>query len=141
MKQKVAFAIGAIPMFKTLKEISIVTALNPRAQIPLSLPLYFGVSMPTFVALHIVEHTLPIGLPRNVIKCTKVLTGIPFCVTSEVVDKVSSEILKTLRLPDTALNMEGTIGVPFDIKIQDVLEDMERFKLENKELLQRFYES
>jgi hypothetical protein len=42
VKQKVAFAVGAIPMFKTLQDISIITALDPRAQIPLSLPLYFG---------------------------------------------------------------------------------------------------
>ncbi|HSO25446.1 MAG TPA: hypothetical protein VLR54_02370 [Methanobacteriaceae archaeon] len=136
VKQKVAFAVGAIPMFKTLQDISIVTALDPRAQIPLSLPLYFGISMPAFVALHIVEHTLPIGLPRYAVKCTKVLTGIPFCVTSEIVDKVSSEILKTLRLPDAALNMQGTIGVPSDIKVQDVVKDMKRWGMDAELMLE-----
>ena len=46
-------------MFKTLQEISLKTALNPGAQLPLSLSFYFGISIPAFVALHIAEHTLP----------------------------------------------------------------------------------
>lgn len=35
IKQKVAFVVGSVPMFKTLQEISIATALNPKAQIPM----------------------------------------------------------------------------------------------------------
>jgi hypothetical protein len=136
IKQKVAFAVGSVPMFKTLQEISIVTALNPQAQIPVNLSLYFGISMPSFVALHILEYTLPIGLPRNIVKCTKVITGLPFCITSEIVDKISSKVLKTLKLPDTSLNMQGTIGVPSDINLEDVLEDMGRWYDHNPEDLE-----
>jgi hypothetical protein len=71
MKQKVAFAVGSIPIFKTLHDISITTALNSQAQIPVVLTVYFGISMPSFVALHIIEYTLPIGVPRTIVKCTK----------------------------------------------------------------------
>lgn len=133
VKQKVAFAVGAVPMFRTLQEISVATALNPQAQIPLNLPLYFGASMPAFVLLHIVEHVLPMGPARVVVKGTKILTGIPFCVTSELVDKLGSGILKTFHLPDTHLNMQCTIGVPSDITLQDVFEDMKRWSELNPE--------
>jgi hypothetical protein len=57
VKQKLAFLVGSFPMFKTLQEISVAAAINPRAQIPLGIPLYFGISMPAFVTLHIIEHT------------------------------------------------------------------------------------
>jgi hypothetical protein len=60
-----------------------------------------------------------------------------------MVDKVSSGVLKTLKLPDTALDMQGTIGVPSDIKLQDVLEDMGRWSdnnAENLEVLKQLYE-
>jgi hypothetical protein len=137
VKQKVAFAVGAVPMFRTLQEISVATALNPQAQIPLNLPLYFGVSMPAFVLLHIVEHVLPMGPARVVVKGTKILTGIPFCVTSELVDKFGSRILKTFHLPDTPLNMQGTIGMPSDIKLQDVFEDMKRWIEEDENAIQQ----
>jgi hypothetical protein len=46
-------------MFKGLEDITVETSLNPRAQMPISLPLYFGISMLVFIALHMVEHTLP----------------------------------------------------------------------------------
>lgn len=80
--------------------------------------------MPAFIALHIAEHTLPLSAPRTALKYTKVMVGIPFCVMSECVDKVSSA---AFNLPDTSLDMQGTIGVPSDLKIQDVLSDMQRW--------------
>ncbi len=136
IKQKASFIAGSIPMFKTLQEISIETALNPAAQLPLNLQLYFGISMPAFVALHIAEHTIPPGAVRTAVKCTKVMVGIPFCVMAECVDKVSSAGLKVLKLPDTSLDMQGTIGVPSDLKLRDVLHDMQRWNEENSETLE-----
>jgi hypothetical protein len=53
-----------------------------------------------------------------------------------MVDKVSSGVLKTLKLPDTALDMQGTIGVPSDINLEDVLEDMGRWYDHNAEDLE-----
>lgn len=55
LKQKTSFILGSLPMFKRLQDISVARALNPVAQLPLSMDLYFGISMPAFVALHIVE--------------------------------------------------------------------------------------
>lgn len=141
IKQKTSFIIGSIPMFKTLENISVVTALNPAAQIPLSLSLYFGISMPAFVALHIAEHILPPGVPRNAVKYTKIMVGIPFCVMAECVDKVGSASLKVLNLPDTSLNMQGTLGVPSDLKLQDVFNDMKRWGDENSENFERMSEA
>ena len=109
IKQKAAFIVGSIPMFQTLV---------------LSLSLYFGISMPAFIALHIAERTLPLGAPISFIKCTKTIVGIPFCVMSEVIDKTSSGVLKILKLPDTSLDRQSTIDVPSDVKLQDVFEDM-----------------
>ena len=123
-------------MFKTLQDISVATALNSKAQIPISLPLYFGVSMPAFITLHIIEHTLPMGVPRTIVKCTKVITGIPFCLTSELVDKAGTQILEKLKLPDATLDMQGTIGVPSDVKLEDVLRDMRRWSENNAEELE-----
>lgn len=82
IKQKLSFAVGSVPMFNILKEISIAVARNPQVQIPLSIPLYFGISMPAFVALHMVEYTFPLGNARNLVKGLKVVSGIPFCVMS-----------------------------------------------------------
>jgi len=135
IKQKVAFIVGSVPMFKTLQDISVATALNPGAQMALSLSLYFGISMPSFIALHIAEHTLPLSIPRTAVKCTKIMVGISFCVMSECVDKVGSVSSKILNVPDTSLDMQGTIGVPSDVKLQDVLTDMERWGDENSEIL------
>ena len=140
LKQEASFIVGSVPMFKTLQEISVKTALNPTAQLPLSLQLYFGISMPAFIALHIAEHTLPPSAPRTALKYTKIMVGIPFCVMSECVDKVSSAGLKAFNLPDTNLDMQGTIGVPSDLKIQDVLRDMQRWNEENSEYLEGLQE-
>lgn len=37
------------------------------------------------------------------------------------------------NLPDAKLDMQGTIGVPSDLKLQDVLTDMKRWKYENED--------
>lgn len=140
IKQKVAFIIGSMPMFKTLQDISIATALNPGAQIPLNLQLYFGISMPAFVTLHIAEHLLPPGVPRTTIKYTKVMVGIPFCIMAECVDRVGSRTSKVLNFPDANLDMQGTLGVPSDLKLQDVLGDMQRWGEENSENLSKLVE-
>jgi hypothetical protein len=129
---KRAFVVGSLPIFNTLKEISIAAARNPQVQIPLSIPLYFGFSMPTFVALHIVEYTLPLGRTRNIVKGLKVISGLPFCTVAEIIDITSTTVLKTLDLPDASLYMQGTIGVPDDLKLTDVLEDMKRWQEENQ---------
>lgn len=100
IKQKLAFVVGSLPIFNRLKEISIAAARNPQVQIPLSIPLYFGVSMPAFVALDIVEYTLPLGRTRNLVKGLKVISGIPFCTLAEIIDVTSTKVLKTLDLPD-----------------------------------------
>jgi hypothetical protein len=92
--------------------------------------------MPTFITLHIIEHTLPIGKVRGLVKATKVLAGIPFCVMSEVVDKTSSQVFQTLRFPDASLDMQGTIGVSSDIRLEDILNDMKRWSEESSEELQ-----
>jgi hypothetical protein len=123
-------------MFKILQEISIITAKNPKATIPISFPLYFGVSLPAFVTLHIVEHTLPIGMPRTIVKCSKVLVGMPFCIISDIVDKTSGQFLKRMNLPDITLDMQGTIGVPSDIEVKDVLSDMLRWNENNPETVE-----
>ena len=60
IKQNTFFIVESIPMFKKLKYNAIVKALNPNAQIPLSLRLYFGIEMTSFVTLDIFEHTFPI---------------------------------------------------------------------------------
>lgn len=135
IKQKLAFLAGSIPMFKTLNAISVKTALNPLAQLPLDLKTYFGISMPGFIALHIAEHILPPSPQRSTIKITKIIVGVPFCVISECVDQVSSVALKVLKLPNPSLDMEGTIGVPSDLKIQDVLHDMQQWDKENSEII------
>jgi len=122
-------------MFKTLQDISVATALNQAAQIPLSLSLSFRISMPAFVALHIAKVTFPSSVQRKAVKYTKIMVGIPFCVTAECVDKVSSASSKILNLPNTSLNMQNTLGVPSDFKLQDVLNDMERWSDENSESL------
>lgn len=127
VKQKLCFALGSVPMFKTLQDISIVTAINAKGQIPINLGVYCGISMPAFVALHMLEHTLPISPTRTIVKATKVIIGLPFCVTSELVDKVSGQALKLLNMPDTTVNMQGTIGVPIDIRLEDVLKDMKKW--------------
>lgn len=67
IKQKMSFFAGGIPTCKTLQDISVAKALNPTAQLPLSMDLYFGISMPAFIALHIVEHTLPPSPARKVV--------------------------------------------------------------------------
>ena len=51
MKQKIAFALGSIATFKTFQDISVARVLNPAAQLPLSIDLYFGIFMPA--TLHI----------------------------------------------------------------------------------------
>lgn len=105
-------------MFKTLQEMRIAMALN--------LPPYFGISMLDFIRLPMIEHTLPIGAPRTVVKFIKVLVGISFYVTSEIIDKTSSQALKALSLPNANLDIQATIGVPSDIKLEDVLTDMQQ---------------
>jgi hypothetical protein len=80
IKQKFYFFLGSIPIFKVLEDITVATSLNPGAQLHISLALYFGISMLVFITLHMIEHTLPIGMPRTIIKCTKVMAGIPFFV-------------------------------------------------------------
>ncbi len=140
LKQKCSFVIGSLPMFKTLQQISIQKTLNPLAQLPLSMDLYFGISMPAFVALHIVEHTLPPGVPRKTIQGAKIVIGLPFCIMSECVDRVTSKGLKISNLPDVPLNMQGTLGVPSDLKLQDVLRDMQQWGEENAEHFQELAE-
>jgi len=68
IKQKLAFAVGSVLMVNILKEISIPAAQNPQVQIPLSISLYFGFSMPSFVALDMLEYTLSLGKTRNLVK-------------------------------------------------------------------------
>lgn len=131
MKQKVSFALGSVPMFKTLSEINTMVALDPTAKLALNFPLYFGVSMPAFITLHIMEHTLPMGFPRTIVKCSKIVAGMPFCLLSEAVDKTSGVALRALKLPDTPLDMQGTIGVPSEIKLEDVLQDMRKWSDDN----------
>lgn len=109
LKQKIAFALGSLPMFNTLRSISLLRA---KALLPINLANYFGISMPAFVALHIVEHILPYGYPRKAIKIGKIMIGLAFIITSNFVDGVSSQTLKVLNLPDMPLKMQGTIGVP-----------------------------
>lgn len=133
LKQKLSFALGSIPMFKTLQDISVAKALNPAVQVPLSMDLYFGISIPAFVALHIAEHTLPPGTAKKAVQGTKVLIGLPFCVMAECVDRVTSKGLKMVNLPDAPLNMQGTMGVPSDLKLQDVLNDMKNWGEENSD--------
>ena len=91
--------------------------------------------MPAFVALHMVEHTLPLGAPRTIVKCGKTLIGIPFCVTAEILDGGMRTVMNKLKLPNTPLDMSGTIGVPSDIKLQDVFEDMNQWRKDNAEIL------
>jgi hypothetical protein len=136
LKQKASFIWASCPMFKTLNDISIRTAQNSQAVIPINLQLYFGISMPAFVALHIVEHTLPPGMPRKAVQASKVVIGIPFFVMSDIVDKVGSRALKTFKMPDAKLDMQGTIGVPSDITLQEVFEDMAKWNDENQETMQ-----
>ena len=62
---------------------------------------------------------------------------------SECVDKVVSSTLKLLNLPDTSLDMQGTLGVSSDLKLQDVFTDINRWSTENSEnlaALQKIYE-
>lgn len=62
---------------------------------------------------------------------------------SECVDKVGSSTLKLLNLPDTSLDMQGTLGVSSDLKLQDVFTDINRWSTENSEnlaALQKIYE-
>lgn len=62
---------------------------------------------------------------------------------SEIVDKTSSQVLKTLKLPNTTLDMQSTIGVPSDIKLEEVLNYMARWRennAENLELMKQLYE-
>ena len=134
IKQKVSFVVGSVPMFNTLKEISLATALNPKAQIPINTSLYFGISMPAFITLHILEYTLPIGRTRDSVKIAKIVMGIPFCVTSEIIDKSSSVVLKKFKSPDASLNMQGTMGVPSDLTLSDVLDDMARWNDKNQDM-------
>lgn len=133
IKQKQVFAAGSVPMFNTLQQISIAVARNLQAQIPLSMPLYFGISMSTFVALHMVEYTLSLGKVRNVVKGVKIVSGLPFCVILEMVDKTGTGIVKLFNLPDASLDMQGTIGVRDNLKLIDVLEDMRRWREEDAE--------
>lgn len=138
IKQKISFAIGSIPMFKLLEDIHFVKCLNPQAQIPLNFDLYFGISLPAFITLHIVEHILPVGKPRYFVQAAKVLTGLPFCVMAEGVDRVSAPILKVLKLPNTSLKMQGTIGVPSDMTLKEVLEQINSIPYYQE--LQKLYE-
>jgi hypothetical protein len=82
-------------MFATLKEISIAKYTNSQVQIPLNLNLYFGLSLPAFVTLHIVEHILPIGKPRMAVQGLKVFTGIP--------------VLRKMQIPLANTDMRGTM--------------------------------
>jgi len=97
--------------------------------------------MPAFIALHIAEHTLPPSPTRTAIKYTKIVVGLPFYVMSECVDKVGSTGLKAFNLPDTSLDMQSTIGVPSDLKIQDVLSDIQRWTKESSEYVDRLAEA
>ena len=117
-------------------------ALNPAvAQIPpLSMDLYFEISMPGFVALHILEYTLPPELVRKTIQDTKVVVGIPFCVISDCLARVNSKGLKMSNLPDIPLDMQGTMGVTSDLKLQDVVSDMKKWGEENSENLEALVE-
>lgn len=92
-------------MFKPLQDISITKALNPIAQLPLSMDLYFGISMPAFAALHMVEHIMPPSAARKSVQATKVIIGIPFCVISECVDRVTGTGLEMANLPNAHLDM------------------------------------
>lgn len=118
-KQKISFVIGSIPMFKILQDISIAKALNPIAQLPESMDVYFGISMPAFVALHMVEHLLPPGVTRKSVQFTKVVAGIPFCVILECVDRVIGKGLEIANLPNPNLDMQGTLGVTSDQKLKN----------------------
>lgn len=50
LKQKLAFIVGAVPIFQILQDITVATALNPGAQLHLSLLIYFGISMPALIS-------------------------------------------------------------------------------------------
>lgn len=77
------------------------------------------------------EHTLPISVSKTAIKVTKILVGILFCGTSELVDKTRIQVLKVLNLPNAILNMQDTISGPSDVKLQDVLDDMTQWVEDN----------
>lgn len=53
VKQKISFVIGSVPMFKLLEKIQLAKSLNPQVQLPLNFDLYFGISLPAFLTLHI----------------------------------------------------------------------------------------
>ena len=76
-------------MFKMLNQISVATAIDLKALIPLNNSLWFGISMPAFVALHIFEHMLPVGPTRNALKAVKVVAGA--WIESELFDYASSQ--------------------------------------------------
>lgn len=57
---------------------------------------------------------------------------------AECVDKVVSGGSKIFNLADASLDMQGqvNIGVPSDIKLQDVLNNMKRWCEENTKVLE-----
>lgn len=77
------------------------------------------------------EHTLSISVSKTAIKVTKILVGILFCGTSELVDKTRIQVLKVLNLPNAILNMQDTISGPSDVKLQDILDDMTQWVEDN----------
>jgi len=46
---------------------------------------------------------------------------------SECIYKVGSTGSKIFHLPDTSLNLQGTIGVPSYVKLQDIFNNMEKW--------------
>ena len=122
-KQKLADGVGSIPMFQRLQEIRRAKCQNPQVQIPLNPSLDFGISLPAFVTLHIVEHTLPMGQPRYFVHALKGVAGVPFCVISTGVEGVANPILKLMKQPPTNRNLQATMGVPSEITFSDVLRE------------------
>lgn len=131
------FTIGSVPMFSTLKDISLLTTVNPGAQVCLNMPFYFGISMPAFMTLHIIEHTLPVGKVRLVVKCPEVLDGLPFCISAEIFDRSISFALKTLKLPTVSLEMSSTIGLLSDLKLTDIIKECQQWQLDAQEKMKR----
>jgi len=53
-------------------------------------------------------------------------------VMLEIIDKTSTKVLKTFDLPDASLDMQSTIDVPDNLKLDDVFTDIKKWQEENE---------
>ena len=105
LKQKLAYGVGSIPMFKLLQEIRIAKCQNPQVQIPLNPSLYFGISLPAFVTLHRVE-----GVTNPILKLLKQpSTSMNMQGTMVVPSEITfSDVLREAKLEEYFTDLQKT---------------------------------